>query len=687
MRRTFWIVLSFLIIPLAVLADKRDIKSLPEKYRKWLEEEVVYIITPKEKEVFLQLESDRERDVFIEAFWKARDPDPNTPENEFRDEHYRRIAYANQYLGRISPTPGWKTERGRVYIILGEPNQIERYDNLPDVYPVEVWFYQGLGKYGLPNAFYVVFFRRDDSSDYELYSPVKDGPKSLLRFFEMYRGGDPLDFEYAYRLLYQAKPELANKAISLIPGEERGLTGPSLASEVLLSNITQFPFKRVKDEYAEKLLKYKELIEVDYTANYIENYSICKVIPEGKGISLVHYSIEPKKFSVEFVGGVYKTFLQIDGRISDLKGKTIYQFTRKIPMTLTETEVNQLRSKPVSIQGLIPVIEGNYKLSLILKNTVSKEFTVVDQDISIPSFPKSISISPILLGYNFKEETERNKKAFKIGKGRLFTSPSPNFSINEELHVIFEIYGSEKELRKCKIVRFAFKDDKEVLVKEKKIELNIDQEVYPVHESFKLTDFIPGNFTLTIEVIDSEGKTLLSQNEYFGISNIPYIPRPLIYSDPLPPLDDPTYPFILASQYFNKGEIEKSSELFRIAHSKNPLNQKFAIGYSKSLYLLKRYSEIKEILTPFINLGKKEPEVFEILAMAKQALGEYNEAIELYKEYLSHFGLKLSILNSIGECYLKIGDQENALLAFEKSLQINPNQEDVKKIVLTIKGK
>lgn len=687
MKRLYFLILIFPLI-LPVFSEKKDIKTLPDKYKKWLEEEVVYIITPKEKEVFLQLESDRERDIFIEAFWKARDPDPNTPENEFKDEHYRRISYANQYLGRLSPTPGWRTDRGRVYITLGEPNQIERYDNLPDVYPVEVWFYQGLGKYGLPNAFYVVFFRRDDSSDYELYSPVKDGPKSLLRFFEMYRGGDPLDFEYAYKLLYQAKPELANKAVSLIPGEERGLAGPSLASEVLLSNITQFPFKRVKDEYAEKILKYKELIEVDYTANYIESSSICKVLPERKGFSLIHYSIEPKKFSVEQVGGVYRTIIQIDGRLSDLKGKTIYQFTRKIPMTLTEADVNQLRSKPVSIQGVIPVIEGNYKLSLILKNIVSKEFTVLESDINVPPFPETISITPILLGYNLKEEPkETNIKAFRIGKNRIFITFLPNFSASEELHVMFEIYGSEKGLRKCKSLRFAITDEGGNLLKEKISPLNITQEIFPVHESFNLKEFGSGNFQLSIEIIDNEGRIRISEKQDFGVSAVPYIPRPLIYSDPFPPLNDPTYQFILASQHFNNGEIEKASQLFKEAHAKNPLNQKYAIGYSKALYLLKRFSEIKEILAPFISLEKKEPETFEILAMTHQAIGEHKEAIDLFKEFLSHFGLKLSVLNSLGECYLKIGDRENALTAFEKSLEINPNQEEIKKIVSTLKGK
>ncbi len=102
---------------------------------------------------------------------------------------------------------------------------------------------------------------------------------------------------------------------------------------------------------------------------------------------------------------------------------------------------------------------------------------------------------------------------------------------------------------------------------------------------------------------------------------------------------------------------------------------------------MKRFYQVKEILSPFVTGEKKEAEIFELLAMTYHALDEYNEAIELYKEFLSHFGLKLSVLNSIGECYLKINDRENALIAFEKSLEINPNQEEIKRIVSLLKGK
>ncbi|MGB7297406.1 MAG: GWxTD domain-containing protein, partial [Candidatus Aminicenantales bacterium] len=158
----------------AVPAQKKSPKDLPPTHRKWLEEEVVYIITPKEKDVFLQLETDRERETFIEAFWKQRDPDLLTPENEFKIEHYRRLAYANQYLGREGPGAGWRSDMGRFYILLGAPQQIDRFENLSEIYPVVLWFFDGMAKYGIPNSFYLMFFKPSGTGEFELYSPLQD---------------------------------------------------------------------------------------------------------------------------------------------------------------------------------------------------------------------------------------------------------------------------------------------------------------------------------------------------------------------------------------------------------------------------------------------------------------------------------------------------------------------------------
>jgi TonB family protein len=122
MAKGIWRLVGILILgacSLGVLAQTRSRDSHSAKYRKWLDEEVVYIITDKERDVFLHLKTDQERDFFIESFWKARDPDYTTPVNEFNKEHFRRLAYANEHFS-TADTPGWKTELGRLYIVAGE---------------------------------------------------------------------------------------------------------------------------------------------------------------------------------------------------------------------------------------------------------------------------------------------------------------------------------------------------------------------------------------------------------------------------------------------------------------------------------------------------------------------------------------------------------------------------------------
>src|SRR6201985_57341 len=134
-------------------------KELETPYRKWLNEDVSYIITDEERKAFKRLSTDDERENFIEAFWLRRDPTPDTEENEFKEEHYRRIAYANERFA--SGIPGWKTDRGRIYIVYGPPDQNDShpsggsYDRPPEegggttsTFPFERWRYRHLDDVG-----------------------------------------------------------------------------------------------------------------------------------------------------------------------------------------------------------------------------------------------------------------------------------------------------------------------------------------------------------------------------------------------------------------------------------------------------------------------------------------------------------------------------------------------------------
>src|SRR4051812_2859415 len=114
-----FLVLAFALSALAV--SKKDLQNLPPRYRDWLTKEVNYIITDEEKDAFVRMSTDAERDTFIDRFWAIRNPDPGAPTNQYREDIYQRIAYANQYFGHQTGTPGWMTDMGRVYITLGAP--------------------------------------------------------------------------------------------------------------------------------------------------------------------------------------------------------------------------------------------------------------------------------------------------------------------------------------------------------------------------------------------------------------------------------------------------------------------------------------------------------------------------------------------------------------------------------------
>src|SRR3984885_3217350 len=134
-------------------------KELASPYKKWLEEDVVYIITPEERGAFLRLQTNEEREQFIEQFWLRRNPDPDSPENTFKEEHYRRIAYTNEHFA--SGIPGWKTDRGRIYIMRGPAGKVDsdppggnwsrhadQGDSSTTTYPWETWRYRHLDGQG-----------------------------------------------------------------------------------------------------------------------------------------------------------------------------------------------------------------------------------------------------------------------------------------------------------------------------------------------------------------------------------------------------------------------------------------------------------------------------------------------------------------------------------------------------------
>ncbi len=646
-----------------------------------MEEEVTYIIKSRERDVFLQLESDKEREIFIEAFWNQRDPTPGSPENEFKQEHYRRIAYANQFFGRETTRPGWMTDRGRIYITLGKPIDIDRYESSEEHYPFITWFYQGDVKYGLPSHFNIAFFKRRGTGEYVLYSPVRDGPQNLLKNYY----GDPTDYEAAYDKLHEYDPVLAQVSLTLIPGERSYLGHPSLASETMIANVFQLPQKKIDDLYAEKLLKYKDIVEVEYTANYVGSEYLVVPIRDSSEIFFVHFSVDPRTLSVGSYEETYYSYFELVTQVTDLEGKTVFQYQKTYSLNLNKEQVQDIKLKSYSIQDMFPLVPGQYKLNVLLKNTVSKEFTSFEADILIPE-ATSLVMTPLLLGYKVEPLSGPQKyyKPFVVDGYQLFCQPNRSFILKDDLVASFQVHNLSPDLIERGFVQYTLiKEEQEISKETVKIQESEDKTNFI--KIFPLRNFPPGYYTLKVALINGEGKELLQEKNEFSLSTLEGIARPWVISRALPMSHSTEYSFILGDQLLNKGKIEEAKTLLESIYRKNPASLKYAYGFSRVLFLLKEYGKVKIILQPFLSSSQENYEFIRLLGQSCQALKEYEEAIKHYKKYLTHIGTNLLILNSIGECYFLLGNMEEALIAWEKSLEIDPNQEVIKEKVRSIK--
>lgn len=685
MKKKFVLILFILASLLFAEEAKKQKNELPERYKKWLQEEVVYIIAPMEKEVFLQLKTDRERDLFIEAFWKHRDPTPSTEENEFKNEHYRRINYANHFFGRTSPIPGWKTDRGRIYIILGEPNDIQRFEGKSMTYPSEVWFYQGKTDLGLPPGFNLVFFQEKSVGEYRLYSPTKDGPQALMTSYY----GDPVDYLSAYEQLKEYEPDLAEVSLSLIPGEESvGLGRPSLASDLLVQRVETSPQKQIEEKYAQKFLQYKDLVEVEYTANYIDSDSLVKVIKDPSGVYFVHYALEPERLSVNLFQNKYYTTLKLNGTVRDEAGKIIYQFDRTISLDFDEEKMKSVSRQPFNIHDMFPLIPGNYKFSVLVKNEVSKEFTSMEQNLLIPQEDPALQMTSFILGYKVSrvQATKTRLKPFQIGPYQVYSQPNRVFLKGDTLSVAFQIHGLNTDLRQRGEIKFVFmKEGQEFRSVSRKIIEYADLPSFV--EIFSLTDFSPAHYNIQVSLI-ADGREVLSDSDEFDVTHLEAIPRPWIYSLILPDREDPVYDYLIGTQLFNSGKIEEARSHLERAYQNKPDSADFAINLAEVYMALADYKKIEPILLPFLNQGQPSKyELYFLMGRAYKNLGELSKAIEIFDKAISHYGLNVNILNIIGECYFQLGNTSAALTAWEKSLEINPDQPEIGKNVGALKEK
>lgn len=658
-------------------------RDLPKKYQDWLNF-VSYIIYPVERDVFLKLTMDRERDLFIEAFWKQRDPTPETPQNEFKDEHTKRFNYANDYYRRGTPRPGWMTDMGRIHIILGEPRSKERFEGVAGIYPCQVWYYFGEPGSKLPTYFGLVFFQRGGSGEFKLYNPVSDGPLSLIQDTQ---GIDMTNYEAIYEKIKQLAPTLASIAFSIVPGQYPYNFVPSPQNNFILAQIFDSPRKNVNPVYATHFLSYRGIVQTEYMTNYVESSARLAVIEDPVlGIAFLHFLISPKKVSVDFYEPKDQYFCNFKLDVSLKKGETtIYQYSKDFPFYFPTDRVENVRTNGVAVLDSFPVVGGTFALTILLQNSAGKEFTIYEKDITVPGPAAAPGIMGAFLGYSLKTYAGPVHAPFKILQTQVSVDPGDTLGRQDDVALAANIVGVTADLWKAGEVEVAIKGLKPEGAMRKSATVKLTG--FPFRSTINFThamparDFIPDYYEASLILKDGAGRTLDTKIVPFVVSPAEALAHPVTLVRSFPLTNSFLFYYTLGYEYSQAGEAEKAEASFEKGLSLKPDYLEGLVEYGHFLLKARKYDRALE-LAERLKAGDKllfDHYLLRGLALAGQ--GRDAEAVASLLEGNRIYNSDTRLLNGLGTSYVKTGQKKEAVDALRASLRLNPDQPDVKALL------
>ena len=668
------LILFFILIFLALPLLSKE--NLSQEHKNWLET-VSPIITKTEKEIFLKLKKEEERNRFIQVFWKQRDPLPDTNQNEFHKEYMSRVQFADANFGHETSKRGSQTERGYFYLLLGPPLERQFYTTSSKLLPLELWNYKGEIKFGLPPYFYLIFYQPQGLGEYRLYYPGVEGPEKLA-ISSLYRSS--LDRSSAFKLIKEISAELASASLSYLPGEQTfGTT--SFSSNTIISSIHSLPEKKFSDDYARSYLRYKDYVETDYSHNFIESNFQVKVFKNFNQF-FIHWALEPKKVNFAFYEGKYYATFQLILRIEDTQGNPVLEKEEEIPLRITPEQYKKHEQQLFSFQDVLPIISGNYKLFLLVKNKTAKDFTSSQTEVFVPQEEGDAFLSNLVLYHSRErlEETDRKKlKAFSFEGNQYVIDTQNNFLPQKEIGLYFQVFNLEEKADKSLLIEvFSVNADSPVLSLKKSLREVLSPEGKGIDFSpLSLSSVKPGYYRVQVSILEANGRKVLTERENFILLSQPYPVIPWIYSKVYTPFPDPEQLYLLGTQYFMTREYKQAKDsLQKALKMKN--EPRIRLLLAKTLYALGKFQDSLTTVFP-VYQGTQEREAAKIIALNYAGLKDWSSAL-VYLEKLMEQATEVSVLNLAAECYLNLNQPEKALSLLQKSLELNPNQANIKEL-------
>jgi len=507
-------------------AENRLRKELETPYKKWLNEEVTYIITDEERKAFSRLQTDDERQSFIEQFWFRRDPTPDTEENEYREEHYRRIAYANDRFA--SGIPGWKTDRGRIYITFGPPDEreehpsggtydrpIEEGGGTTTVFPFEKWRYRYIDNIG--NDVNVEFV--DTTMTGEYHMTMDPSEKDALT-----------NVPGAGLTMYE-QMGLANKAdrFNRTDGTRLG-TGsmPMPARMNVFDRLDQFAKLQKAPE-----VKFKDL-EAVVSTNIKYNLLPMRVrtdfIPVTGASVLTNVTLQFDRKDLNFKQkeGLSQAAVNIYARITNMARRPINYFEDVVTVDIPTELLQQAVNGSSIYQKTIPLAPGRYRLNVVAKDIIGGNMTTYETALDVPRFEDDqLAVSSLILADDIQKVPTKSigTGQFVIGTTKVRPRVSESFRRDEKMGIYFQIYNFEADEKTKKpdgtvqyeIVKagsttpvFEFSEEIGALVG------GASQVV--IEKLLPLQSLEPGQYTLKVKVVDKKRNQTVTPSATFTVT-------------------------------------------------------------------------------------------------------------------------------------------------------------------------
>ena len=488
----------------------RKIGTEKEKiYKDWVNKDVAYIITKEEKKAFNQLKTDEERENFIAGFWLRRDPNPDTEENEFREEYYERIAYANEHY--TSGIPGWKTDRGRIYITWGKPDSVEShptggsYDRpsyegggSTTTYPFETWFYRYLE--GVGSGIEIEFVDPTGTGEYRIArnSDEKDAlamvPGAGLKLSEQIGAGGKAD-RLAGANYYQREQDSPFRRMEIINSLS---IPPQVKYSDLQASLTDSP---VIDNNP---------LEFDLRVDFFRQ-------SDDRVITAFTVQTDNSELSFENSGGIQTAKMNIFGRITAVSGKRSGIFEDSVVANATTAEIEATKSQKSVYQKAIAMTPGRYKVDVIVRDVVTGSKGIRQIGFEVPKYDTSkLATSTLILASKLRSTTENDiGNMFVIGDAKVIPNLSNVYKQGQEVGVYLQVYNSgidQTTLRPAVNVQYILtKDGKELLNQPETWEgLSDSGQRLTLARLLPTTGMAPGEYEIKIKIVDkvpnAEGK-------------------------------------------------------------------------------------------------------------------------------------------------------------------------------------